>query len=292
MKLTLGTVQFGLKYGVANDYKQVSISQAHSILDLFLLKGGRDVDTASSYGNSESVIGNFHQRDKLSIVTKIPGFKKDIITYRDKDEILRSFDKSLKKLEIENCETLLIHNCEDLFKKNGYLIYEALRNIKNCKKVKKIGVSIYESEDIYRIINNFDFDVIQLPFNLYNQSLLNDGTLDKLKKIGVEIHARSIFLQGLLLISNEKWPPYFNELQSHHKKSLEFLKLNNLTILEACLGFVNSISQIDKILVGVNTKEQLYEIFRDIKKEFTIKNFKELDFKDKKIINPKFWPRI
>jgi len=289
MKLALGTVQFGLKYGLTQNNEKVSFHETQSILKKFLSKGGCYIDTASAYGDAESTIGLFKKRENFSIITKIESFSKKNIVFDDKEKILNCFNNSLDKLNIKSCEALLVHNCNDLFKPNGDFIYEVLQEIKQSGKVKKIGVSVYETEEINKIITSFDFDIIQLPFNLYDQRLLNNGTLDKLKSLGVEIHARSIFLQGLLLMCSNQWPSYFNNLKKHHKKTMQLLSLDNFTILDACIAFVNNISQIDKIIVGVNTTDQLNQIFKSLEKKAVILDYFKYAFEDLKILNPKLW---
>jgi hypothetical protein len=126
--------------------------------------------------------------------------------------------------------------------------------------ISKIGVSIYDHEQLQMIINNFDIDLVQLPFNILDNRLVDSGVLSLLDKLNVEIHARSVFLQGLLLMTKQNRPKQFDPWESIWKLWHEWLNDNKITALEATIRHVISVPEITKVLVGVNSKDQLRDI--------------------------------
>ena len=290
MKIAIGTVQFGLEYGLPPNNYQVNSEQIQKILNLSLINNITYMDTAFTYGNAEEKIGEFIRNQEFSIITKTPVFRNEIIKKKDKEIILDAFDKSLERLNLNKCYALLIHHCDDLLKPNGSYLYEALRSLKEKNKIKKIGVSVYNQEQIEKILKLYDVDIIQLPINLYDQKLLINGILKDIKSKGIEIHARSIFLQGLLLMQENKWPPFFKDLKEHHENTKSYFFKKNISMIEACLNFVYNIEQIDKVIVGVNSELHLKEIIKiDRNKLFDV-DYKQFSVDKKKFISPQLWP--
>ena len=291
MKIALGTVQFGLEYGLPPNNYQVNSEEIQNILNLSLKNNIKYIDTAFSYGNAEDKIGEFAKNKELYIITKTPGLSNKIITKNDKEIILNAFYKSLEKLNLNSCYALLIHDCDDLFKPNGSYLYEAIKTLKKNHKIKKIGVSVYNKEQIEKVLMLYDFDIIQLPINLYNQSLLINGALKQIKSKGIEIHARSIFLQGLLLMSENTWPTFFKDFKDHHKNMKTYFFQKNISVIHACLNFVCNIDQIDKVIVGVNSVNHLKEIIDIDKKKISNIDFKQFSIDEEKFVNPNLWPK-
>ena len=165
-----------------------------------------------------------------------------------------------------------------------------MKDLKKKSLVKKIGVSVYTAQQIDTIANKFPIDIIQLPINVFDQHLIKNNYLQKLKKLNIEIHARSIFLQGLLLMDQESLDPFFDCLRPIFQKYLKYLQENNLSQLQAAINFITNLKEIDKIIIGICTCKQLKEIIDCIKNIASNNlNFEEFSYNDKKITNPSCW---
>jgi len=292
MKIALGAVQFGLPYGVSNKLGKVGDSEVKEILQYALKKGIKTLDTAPLYGNSEEIIGNFiHDNNGkcFDIVTKTPHFKSGCIDNKQINKFIETFNLSQKILGQESIYGLLVHNCDDLFLPGGEKLFKVMTELKESGAVKKIGVSVYDSEQIDIVLDNYPVDLVQLPVSIIDQRLVKSGHLDKLKKLGVEIHARSIFLQGLLLMPLNSIHPWFNPIQETLKMIHKEAEKQNISVLQLAMDFVNSIDEIDKIVTGVNSLEQLSEII-NISPSFIDKNkLHNLSINDPIFLNPSNW---
>ena len=202
-KIALGGVQFGIDYGVANNKGQVQIEEVQSILNYAKKNGVNILDTASGYGDSEEVLGKVGV-DNFQIITKTTSIKQGV------NGVVRIFYQSLKNLKQKKAYGLLIHDIGEIEHKQFDTLLIELARLKRQGLVKKIGVSVYNSQQIDYVLDNFSIDLIQLPINILDQRLINDESLVKLKKHNVEIHARSALLQGLLLMSINTIPYWFD----------------------------------------------------------------------------------
>jgi len=202
-KLALGGVQFGIDYGIANTKGQVQIEEVQSILNYAKKNGVNILDTASGYGDSEEVLGKVGV-DNFQIITKTTSIKQGV------NGVVRIFYQSLKNLKQKKAYGLLIHDIGEIEHKQFDTLLIELARLKQQGLVKKIGVSVYNNQQIDYVLDNFSIDLIQLPINILDQRLINDESLVKLKKHNVEIHARSALLQGLLLMSINTIPYWFD----------------------------------------------------------------------------------
>ncbi len=277
-KLALGTVQFGLNYGVTNKNGQVTIGEARNILDFAKDNGIDTLDTAASYGNSEKILGEIGIND-FQIITKTTSLKDGA------NEVIDNFYQSLKKLNVERVEGLLIHNIDDIKIKQFDILFKRLSELKKEGLVKKIGFSTYMPEQVDFLLENFDFDLIQLPFNIFDVRLIKGGQLQALKNKSVEVHARSIFLQGVLLDFNHH-SSYFITWQEQFEKYQAIVKESGASLLEYALNFVLNIQEIDKVLVGVNSEIQLNEIIQSVKETG---NLDAYPIDDINLLNPSLW---
>ena len=278
MKLALGTVQFGLDYGVTNHDGQVAIDEVKNILDYAKDKGIDTLDTASGYGNSEQVLGEVGVNN-YQIITKTTPLKNGV------DGVIKGFYQSLDNLNTGQVDGLLIHNIDDVKDKRFGDLFHKLNELKEEGLINKIGFSTYTPDQVYFLLENFDFDLIQVPFNVFDTRLIKGGQLQALKKKNIEIHARSIFLQGVLLDFDNlssyfsKWKKQFDKYQSTVEKS-------GLSLLEYALNFTLNVQEIDKILVGVNSADQLKEIVQAKKKQSSLSAF---PIDDIALLNPGLW---
>ena len=182
---------------------------------------------------------------------------------------------------------MLIHHVDDLRGKNGNILFSGLKIIKKQKKVKKIGVSIYSFDDLKWILKNYKIDIVQVPFNIFDQRLILNKWLKKLKKKKVEVHCRSVFLQGLIFKSNS----VPKRLKKIKKKIIEFhkwSKSNKISPIKAAIGFVLNYAKIDKLIIGVDNYKQLMEIINSLDNK-KLKIPKKFCIKEEKLINPSLW---
>lgn len=291
MKLAIGTVQFGIKYGVRTINKQVKFNEVKKILDYAYSKNISFIDTAAGYGNSEKILGKT-DISNFSIVTKTRYFNNFEITNNDVELMDKDFFESLKNLKKTSIYSLMIHNSSDLLKVGGGKLFNHLSKLKSDKKIIKIGVSIYDHNILQSIINNFDIDLVQLPFNIFDRKAINNGLFTLLKKHKIEIHVRSVFLKGLLLMTKENRPKKFNRWNNLWEIWHQWLNDNKITAIEASIRFANSVPEISKVLVGIETKNQLQQIINACKKDYLPKLPKELYTDDIDLINPSNWEKL
>ena len=283
-RLALGTVQFGMEYGIANNSGQFSSTEIKEVLRLAKINDIDTLDTAISYGDSEKKLGK-NNLDEFNIVTKIP----KISEHKNIDKLILEYIKtSLERLNISNIYGVLLHNSDDINTPHGDAVYESLLNLKEMGLVKKIGVSIYSPEELKNIYSNFFFDIIQSPFNIFDTRLKDSGWMTKLSKRGVEIHPRSPFLQWLLLQDKDKLPIKFLKWNKLFSAWENFVDNNKMTKMEACLQFAKSFKEINKVLVGVDNVNQFKEILSfNFQKNFI--DFQDFSCSDEMLINPSNW---
>ena len=287
-RLALGTVQFGIPYGISNQQGKVSLDAATEILNYAHIAGISTLDTAIAYGDSENRLGEIGVKDWriISKLPEIPIATNDVLNW-----VRESVNGSLHRLKIPCLYGLLLHRPQQLLSNTGQEIYNALDLLKKEGLVDKIGISIYSPTELEELCNRFSFDLIQAPFNIFDRSLKQSGWLSRLKLGGVEVHVRSIFLQGLLLMNPANRPAYFNRWQPIWIEWEQWLYTNNLTALQACLSFVLSNPDIDRVVVGVDCLSQLQEILAATTIE-VVKPHDKLCSDDLDLINPARWQLI
>ena len=257
MKLALGTVQFGVDYGIANQEGRTKLDEARAILRTAFKSGIDTLDTAIAYGDSEQRLGevgieNWH------VISKLPSIPEDCNNITG--WVVESVNASLARLKIKKLSGLLLHRPMQLLESNGSELYGAMKAIKTMGLVEKIGVSIYEPKELDLLWPYFDLDIVQIPFNILDRRMLSTGWLKKLHEADVEIHVRSIFLQGLLLMEPAGRPAYFQRWQSLWQLWDRWLDEENLQPAEACIRYALSFPEISKVIVGVDNQEQLEEL--------------------------------
>ena len=286
-KLALGTVQFGLNYGISNNNGLVNKNQAKLILSQAFKSNINTLDTAAVYGESESILGEIGI-DDFNVMTKLPPVPDNQADIRK--WAIDNIYSSMKKLNVSSLYALLLHNSVNILGERGKILNEVLLEFKYRGSIEKIGVSIYDTEELDDIENSgIDFDIIQAPFNVFDRRLELSGWLSRLGNSDTEVHIRSVFLQGLLLLSSEARPKYFSKWEGHFKLWDDWLEDNDISSLEACLNFVKSYSNVDKIIVGVTNVKQLSEIisiFEDNDNKITPES---LIINDQLLINPTNW---
>ena len=257
MRLALGTAQFGQAYGIANSVGQVSTEEASKIINRAWDSGIDTIDTAISYGQSEQRLGDSGVKG-WRIISKLPVCPygcSDIKTW-----VYANVDQSLERLKVQRLTGLLLHRPDQLLGLNGDRLFKAISNLKSDGKVEKIGISIYDPVELNLLCERYNFDLVQAPFNILDRRLAASGWLNRLHDSGIEIHVRSVFLQGLLLKANGIFPAGFERWGALWESLGDWTINSNLNPLSATLGHVLSYPQIDRIVVGVDSLAQLNEI--------------------------------
>ena len=284
-KIILGSANFDQIYGIKKNF--IKKSEIKKLFDLALKNKIKTIDTSPLYNKSEKIIGLLNN-NRFKIISKIPKPPKNIKRENIKKWLKQNVMISLKNLKIKKFECLLLHNANSLLYKNGDEIYKGIRNMKISGFTNKIGVSIYDFNVLDKILKKFKFNLIQAPFNILDQRLVEKGWLKKLKKRKIEVHARSIFLQGILLLKHNQLPKKLIKLSKKLMVWENWLKKNKFSSLQVCLSFVLNQRQLDGIVVGYNNTNQLNQILKlkQIKNNFSLPN---LNIKDKKLIDPREW---
>ncbi|MFC4313402.1 aldo/keto reductase [Steroidobacter flavus] len=257
MKLALGTVQFGLAYGVANQQGQVRPEEAQQILRLASASGVDTLDTAVAYGNSEQCLGDIGVTG-WRVVSKLPAVPDDCVDVTR--WVRETLGASLRRLRTDRLYALLLHRPQQLLADRiGPALFAALRQLKAEGLVTKIGVSVYGPEELTELCGRFELDLVQAPFNIVDRRLLDSGWLSRLSRAGVEVHVRSVFLQGLLLMEANR-PPRFDRWRDLWTRWHAWLADTRLTAVEACMRYALSHEDIAHVVVGVDSAAQLQQI--------------------------------
>ncbi len=293
-KLALGTVQLGLRYGIRErDYKPPSPEEAAAILATAAACGLNFLDTAFEYAESEQVIGSLRPPHwQPRIITKTPKFREGGLFLKTGRWLQKAYELSCADLRVETCHALMVHNPENLLQPGGHYLIEALQALKQSGKVGKIGVSVYDRHQVVEVSQVFPFEIIQLPLSLADQRLLRDGTLRELRSRGVEIHVRSAFLQGALLLEADEVPPGMEGLNPALAELKRRSAEAGVSVIHALLGFTLDLSEVDAVVVGVNQAAQLEELGRFSQRPLP-KNFDRspLPVSDESLLNPGTWKR-
>jgi len=287
-KIALGTVQFGLAYGIANQSGKVERDEADRILQAARKSGIDTLDTAIAYGDSEKTLGQLNL-DGFNIISKLPGVPDSIRNVHAwvEDEL----SGSLERLGVSRLHALLLHRPEQLLGAHGQELYETLRVLREQGVVEKIGVSVYEPAELECLVGHMKFDLVQAPFNLLDRRLIETGWLTRLHESGIELHVRSIFMQGLLLMSPESRPSKFNRWSGLWQTWEKWLSQTGQTPLQACLRYVLSFPEISRIVLGVDNQEQLQQIICDADDVYLSPPV-NLHCNDVELLNPSLWNRL
>ncbi len=285
-KLALGTAQFGMDYGVNNPRGKVPFPEVSKILHLASSYKIDLLDTAYLYGESEKVIGRCLTNTGLSfkLVSKLPSVESRV-------EAENYLSQSLKRLGVKNLYGYLIHNFEN-FRQNLWL-WDFLHSLKIKGLVKKVGFSLYFPEEIeFLWAQDFLPDLLQVPFSIFDQRFR--PWFQELKRSEIEIHTRSVFLQGLVFKDPETLPPNFGPFSQRIKELREMARKNDLPYEALFLGFAIENPYVDYVVVGVDSSCQLREIIKALKYRKEIKEkfldvFSSFALTDPEIVLPFRW---
>ena len=287
-KLILGTVQFGLRYGINNTIGKLTEDQVFELLETAYDLGVRTLDTAEAYGNAHSVISNFHKQSKkrFNIISKYSSSNFDYPI-----DLVERIQFHCSNFNVNYLEGYMFHSYND-FKMNINNNPNVLDNIKNSGLVKKIGVSAYSNNEIEDLLNFKNINLIQLPFNLFDNEYQRKEILEKAKKKNIEIHTRSVFLQGLFFKDINTLTNCLLPLKNNLSELSLILKNNNISIESLALNYPLNKTYIDKVLIGVDSLEQLKNNIKATENDFDKSIYEKIDciqIKNTKLLNPSNW---
>jgi aryl-alcohol dehydrogenase-like predicted oxidoreductase/spore coat polysaccharide biosynthesis protein SpsF (cytidylyltransferase family) len=271
--MTLGSVQFGLDYGVTNTGGKVSEAEAVQIIKHAITEGVEFIDTAPAYGDSEKIIGTALRSgwsNRVKIITKLPPFNESDLEQSEDFytslKVRNSFLQSCINLSVDRIHTLMLHRAQHL--KNAALLGE-LKKIKTEGLIQNIGASVQNPDELKFVLGNEDISIIQMPYNILDNRW--DSLIDKIRKIreerGLIIHARSALLQGLLCsLDYSKWATagIENSYEIVNWLITKFKQYEKTSISDLCIGYVNSQDWIDSVVIGVDTKQNLFSNLQSI----------------------------
>jgi aryl-alcohol dehydrogenase-like predicted oxidoreductase len=253
-QLALGTAQFGLDYGITNTHGRVPADDAPSVLRQAWAGGVRIVDTARAYGNSEEVLGTA-MRDAWRIVTKTLPLRLETIDAAAVARVDAAFAQSL--VHLGRVDTLLVHHAPDVLVPGGERLFSWLQEQKQRGRVSRIGVSAYDGAEVAALLDRYALDVVQLPASVADQRLLDDGSVARLHRAGIEVHVRSLFLQGLLLASPDFVAQRFPIQGEWFGRFRAECARRGVTPQQACFGFFKSREEFSAAVVGVSNADEL-----------------------------------
>lgn len=291
-RLVLGTAQLGMAYGIANTHGKPDLKTALEIIQTAFENGISEFDTAQGYGNSEEVLGQCFKkleiRNKVRVISKLdPG-----IDHGDKKALSAALDRSLKNLDIPTLEGLLLHRAEMLNNWDDGL-GDILRGFVKSGKVKKIGVSVYSPEKALEAVKISGLSIIQFPANVFDRRFMDRKFVKHIRGKEISVYARSVFLQGLLLMNVKDIPARLKQASKYLQIYGRLCDDIGLNRREAALGFVKEGLPEVKIIFGVERARQLNDNILAWNKIYPWDLNKRIsrEFKDipDKIINPVLW---
>lgn len=284
MQLGLGTAQFGLDYGISNTKGKVTQSEIKKIFHYCRNNAIRLIDTAQIYGDAEINIAN-QLDESYRIITK---FSLDSIQKSGsiKDCLKLSFDR----LSDSPIDTFMVHSFNLSQGNKLKQFYWQLEQLKHQGQINKIGISLYNSNEITHVLQNYRFDVMQIPINIFDQKLEQSGMLKKIKSFGIEIHARSAYLQGLCFIHPEKLPPLLKAAQTQLNEFRTQAQQLSISLQELALSYLLQIDEITAIILGCTSIKELQENHAIIKKNRGLNlNYRRFNIHNETVTNPMNW---
>ena len=285
-RLAIGTAQFGIDYGVTNKSGRVPPLEVARIFERAGESGVSVLDTASAYGDAEKVLGDTGTGN-FRIVTKLPPVPEGVEIHSQ--WVTDQVSKSASRLRRQDVYALLVHNPGDLRGASGQELIKGLIDSKEAGHIQKVGVSIYNPEDLEWISDLLNLDIVQAPMSVFDRRMVHSGWLDRLSKSGVEIHVRSVYLQGTLLAGVENLPDLLRPWAGKFMEFETWAESEDLSLLEAALLYPLSFSDVDKVVLGVVSVEQLDQAVEASQKAQP--EFPDFATNDLQLINPVNWTR-
>lgn len=282
-RIVLGGAQLGLPYGILNGGETLSHEEVARILDTAVAHGIDSIDTAIAYGQSESIIGETCQ-NRFNIISKLPPLPADISNVSE--WVHSQVQGSLSRLKCTSLDALLLHRPQDLTGALGAKLYAAIESLMAEKMIDRFGVSIYSPDDLQGIIGTFDIHIVQAPLNVFDRRIL--GVTDRLTALNIEVHARSVFLQGVLIASSQDRPHRFEPWSEHFALFDEWVRSSGVSAMACCMGFALQQPSIAKLVIGTTSAESLDEIMNSIPNS-VLDAPTHLQSSVEQLIDPRFW---
>lgn len=292
-RLGLGTVQFGQDYGISNTSGQTTREEARVVLDLAGRAGVPLLDTAAHYGASETVLGGLLPtlEHAFRIVTKVPSLAQ-FSGQAKVDAFVSSVEQSFLRLGVPRLHGLLLHDAGDLMGEEARDILSYTSELKQHGSLARFGISAYVEADVDAVLEQTPIELLQVPLNVFDQRLVHSGALSRFSALGLEVHIRSAFLQGVVFMQPESLPahliPLAPQLRSFHAACDE------AGISPACgaLGYVLTQPSVAAVLMGVNTSSQLQELLQcAAQAEQLALPWASFAANDTTSIDPRRWPQ-
>lgn len=279
MKLCLGTVQFGMDYGIKGQ-KQPSKEDAIEMLDYATQNGIDSIDTANAYGTAEEVVGEFLKRktvlrENLFLSSKFkPNALDDVKTDNYKRVIKEHLENQLKILNTDYLDSYMFHSSRYAFDEEKL---KALYEVKKEGKIRHCGVSVYYPEEARICINSPYVDFIQLPSSIFDQRMKKEGIFDyAIKNSLTQIHSRSAFIQGLILMNENEVPEFLSGAKPIIRKINELCEKFNISRIKLAMLYVKQFDAISHLVFGVDNIEQLKENIKIFQEDFSSDILKEI----------------
>jgi hypothetical protein len=282
-RIVLGGAQLGLPYGILNGGETLSREEVARILDTAVDHGIDSIDTAIAYGHSESIIGEISQ-NRFKIISKLPPLPVDISNVSE--WVYSQVQGSLSRLKCTSLDALLLHRPQDLTGAQGVELYAAIESLMAEKMIHRFGVSIYSPDDLEGIIDTFEIHVVQAPLNVFDRRIL--GVTDHLSALNIEVHVRSVFLQGVLIASPQDRPHRFEPWSEHFALFDEWVRSSGVSAMACCMGFALQQPGIAKLVIGTTSAESLDEIMNSTPNS-VLKVPTHLQSSVEQLIDPRFW---
>jgi aryl-alcohol dehydrogenase-like predicted oxidoreductase len=292
-QLCLGTAQFGLSYGITNLAGKVAEPGVRALLVECAASGFTLLDTAQAYGDAEAVIGRTMPPDhRFQLVSKLSAQSQDVFTSDDCVLWNQSFQRSCVRLGQSGLDAFLLHNASDLRKPGSEYLLEWLLSLRQRGLVKRLGVSIYGSNDLEGVPADL-LDIVQLPLSLYDQRLLVDGTVARLRTQGCALYARSIYLQGLLLSPASTWPAWVDPaVRAHHARLEDFAARRGGSLLQFAVGFARAQLDLEAVVLGLCSCSELRQLMQawEAPSLWQEGDWRTWALQDPCILDPRRWP--
>ena len=282
-RIVLGGAQLGLPYGILNGGETLSREEVARILDTAVDHGIDSIDTAIAYGHSESIIGEISQ-NRFKIISKLPPLPVDISNVSE--WVHSQVQGSLSRLKCTSLDALLLHRPQDLTGAQGVELYAAIESLLAEKMIHRFGLSIYSPDDLEGIIDTFEIHVVQAPLNVFDRRIL--GVTDQLSALNIEVHVRSVFLQGVLIASPQDRPHRFEPWSEHFALFDEWVRSSGVSAMACCMGFALQQPGIAKLVIGTTSAESLDEIMNSIPNS-VLEVPTHLQSSVEQLIDPRFW---
>ncbi len=293
-RLGLGTAQFGLDYGLTSGGAPVAASEVAAILECAHRANVTILDTAAAYGSSEEVLGvtlarlTESRRESFRINSKLPSLRVARTLAEKRDLAQMHFERTLSRLGRDRIDGLMLHDASDLEGDHGNAIAELMAQWQQQGRVRRIGVSVYDAQQIELMLRHDVLDQVQLPISVYDQRLLRSGHLDELARGNIEVHARSALLQGLVLMAPEDIPDRLAKARPHVAYYRRCLAEQGVTPLASAIGFIKALPQINHAVIGAHSAANLNECLAAFEQPANI-DFSAFALEDLDIIDPRRW---